>query len=96
MACKASIKLSSDWPYELSANDNELLDRDRLLVEARMRARRTVPGETEGVNCCLTGGSMAKIELLSPHALGGDELELLLEVESRERAREKRRSSKMP
>ena len=88
------------------------LERDKLVVEARIKARRIVSGETEGVNCRVTGGNITMIELLNALALGREELELLLEAESRERAREasggleaserrerareKRRSSKAP
>ena len=96
MACNASIKLSSDWPYKLAADDAESLERERLVVAARIRARRIVSGETEGVNGCVTGGDMTRIELLSPLALGREALALSPEVDSRDRAREKRRSSKVP
>ena len=67
-----------------------------MVVAARIKARIIVSGETEGVSCSVTGGDMARIELLIQFALGREELELLLEVESRERAREKKRSSNMP
>jgi hypothetical protein len=94
--CRASDNELSEESSELSLDDKRLLESVRLVMEASARERRIVSGETVGVSCTVTGGNMTRIVLFCVEFELDEGLLVALpeEAESRERAREKNRSSK--